>query len=54
LIDIAPAASVPAQGALFYVAAVNIIIWAGIFLYIAYLDRKVRNASRHLSSEGKP
>jgi CcmD family protein len=54
LIDLAPAASVPAQGALFYVAAVNIIIWAGIFLYLVYLDRKVRNASRHLSPEGKP
>lgn len=52
--DLAPAAVVPAQGALFYVAAVNIIIWAGIFLYLVYLDRKVRNASRHLSSEGKP
>ena len=52
--DLVPAASVPAQGALFYVAAVNIIIWAGIFLYLVYLDRKVRNASRHISSEGRP
>ena len=29
--------------ALGYVAAVNIVIWAGIFVY---LDRKVRAASR--------
>lgn len=52
--DLAPAANVPAYGALFYVASVNIIIWAGIFLYLVYLDRKVRKASRHLSPEGKP
>ena len=52
--DLAPAANVPAYGALVYVAAVNIIIWAGIFLYLVYLDRKVRTASRHLSSEEQP
>jgi CcmD family protein len=52
--DLAPAASVPAYGALFYVAAVNIIIWAGIFLYLVYLDRKVRTASQHLSPEERP
>ncbi len=52
--DLAPAANVPAYGALFYVATVNIIIWAGIFLYLLYLDRKVRNASRHFIPEGKP
>ena len=51
--DLAPV-SVPSQGALLYVAGVNLIIWAGIFLYLVYLDRKVRDASRHLSSEGKP
>ena len=51
LIDLSPAANVPAYGALFYVASVNIIIWAGIFLYLVYLDRKVRNASRHSSPE---
>ncbi len=34
------------SGALGYVAAVNIVIWAGIFGYLVYLDRKVRAASR--------
>ncbi len=34
----------PAHGALLYVAAVNIIIWAGLFAYVSYLDRKVRGA----------
>jgi CcmD family protein len=33
-------------GALGYVAAVNIVIWAGIFAYLVYLDRKVRAATR--------
>jgi CcmD family protein len=33
------------SGALGYVAAVNIVIWAGIFGYLVYLDRKVRAAS---------
>lgn len=42
--DTAPVAAVPAHGALFYVAAVNIVIWAGIFAYLVYLDRKVRSA----------
>ncbi|MGE5716117.1 MAG: CcmD family protein [Acidobacteriota bacterium] len=32
------------SGALGYVAAVNIVIWAGIFGYLVYLDRKVRAA----------
>ncbi len=32
------------HGALLYVAAVNIIIWAGIFGYLVHLDRKVRAA----------
>lgn len=31
--------------ALGYVAAVNIVIWAGIFGYLVYLDRKVRAVS---------
>lgn len=39
-----PDAPVPQHGALFYVAAVNIIIWAGIFIYLVYLDRKVKAA----------
>ena len=44
-------APLPAQGALFYVASVNIVIWAGIFFYLLFLDRKVRSASRHSSPE---
>ena len=41
-----PTAPVPPYGALFYVAAVNIIIWAGLFAYLFYLDRKVKAALR--------
>jgi len=41
-----PTAATPAHGALFYVAAVNIIIWAGIFFYLVYLDRKVQAAAK--------
>ncbi len=52
--DTAPVAAVPAHGALLYVAAVNIIIWAGLFAYLVYLDRKLRAALRHRSPEGKP
>jgi CcmD family protein len=32
------------HGALFYVAAVNIVIWAGILAYLVSLDRRVRSA----------
>jgi CcmD family protein len=39
----APTAAV-SHGALLYVAAVNIIIWAGILGYLVHLDRKVRAA----------
>jgi len=39
-----PTAPVPPYGALFYVAAVNIVIWAGLFAYVFYLDRKVKAA----------
>ncbi len=39
-----PEAATPQHGALLYVAAVNIIIWAGIFAYLLYLDRKVKAA----------
>lgn len=46
----APSAPVPPHGALFYVMAVNLVIWAGIFLYLFYLDRKVRAAG----SGGRP
>jgi CcmD family protein len=41
-----PDAPAPAHGALMYVAAVNIIIWAGLFIYLLYLDRKVKAALR--------
>ena len=46
-----PTAAVPPHGALFDVAAVNIVIWVGLFAYLFYLDLKVRNAlgSRHES-----
>jgi len=37
-------APAPAHGALFYVAAVNLVIWAGLFFYLFYLDRKVKAA----------
>ena len=37
-------AEVPSHGALFYVAAVNLIIWVGLFAYLLYLDRKVKGA----------
>ncbi len=40
----APVAAVPSHGALFYVAAVNLIIWVGLFAYLVYLDRKVKGA----------
>lgn len=40
----APVAAVPTHGALLYVAAVNLIIWVGLFAYLFYLDRKVRGA----------
>ena len=39
------------HGALFYVAAVNIIIWAGLFAYLVRLDRKVRSAMARQTSE---
>lgn len=37
--------------ALGYVAAVNIVIWAGIFGYLMYLDRRVRAAETRSSGE---
>jgi CcmD family protein len=41
--------------ALGYVAAVNIVIWAGIFGYLIYLDRRVRAAeSTRPDGENKP
>jgi CcmD family protein len=39
------------HGALFYVAAVNIIIWAGIFGFLVRLDRKVRTAMSRQTPE---
>jgi len=49
-----PSAPAPAQGALFYVMGVNLIIWAGLFLYLLYLDRKVRAASAARLGEDRP
>jgi CcmD family protein len=49
-----PSAPAPAQGALFYVMGVNLIIWAGLFLYLLYLDRKVRAASATHMGEDRP
>ena len=46
----APTAAV-SHGALFYVAAVNIIIWAGLFAYLVRLDRKVRSAMSRQTPE---
>jgi CcmD family protein len=40
--------------ALGYVAAVNIVIWAGIFGYLIYLDRRVRAAETRSGGEHKP
>ena len=49
-----PSAPAPAQGALFYVMGVNLIIWAGLFLYLLYIDRKVRAASAARPGEDRP
>jgi CcmD family protein len=39
------------SAALGYVAAVNIVIWAGIFGYLMYLDRRVRAAEARSGGE---
>jgi len=49
-----PTAAAPAQGALFYVMGVNLIIWAGLFLYLLYIDRKVRSVSNTSKGEDRP
>lgn len=49
--DLVPAAQAPAHGALFYVAAVNLIIWAGLFAYLFWLDRRVRAVERDRTPE---
>lgn len=41
-----PSAPVPAHGALLYVAAVNLVIWAGLFVYVFWLDRRLKKALR--------
>jgi CcmD family protein len=51
LLQDAPTAPTPPHGALFYVAAVNIIIWLGLFGYLVYLDLKVRSAAARSRSE---
>ena len=50
--DLAPAAQAPSHDALFYVAAVNLIIWAGIFAYLFWLDRRVRAIEKDRNPEG--
>ncbi|MCC6128600.1 MAG: CcmD family protein [Acidobacteria bacterium] len=49
-----PAAPQPLYGALLYVAAVNIVIWAGLFGYVFYLERKLKTALKHLSRGDQP
>lgn len=44
--DAGPAAPEPPFRALFYVAAVNVVIWGGIFVYLVYLDRRLRAATK--------
>ena len=46
-----PPTAAVSHGALFYVAAVNIIIWAGLFAYLVHLDRKVRAAMSRQTPE---
>jgi CcmD family protein len=46
-----PTAAVPPHGALFYVAAVNLVIWAGLFAYLFYLDRRIRAATKKQTPE---
>ena len=50
--DLTPAAQAPAYGALFYVAAVNLVIWAGIFAYLFWLDRRVKAIEKNRPPEG--
>lgn len=49
-----PSAPAPAHAALYYVMGVNLIIWAGLFLYLLYIDRKVRSARATSSGEDRP
>jgi CcmD family protein len=51
--ETAPTATV-SHGALFYVMAVNLVIWAGLFGYIVYLERKVRAALGRRAPGGRP
>lgn len=34
------------EGGLVWVAAVNVLVWSGIFLYLLRLDRKVRKLEK--------
>jgi CcmD family protein len=36
-----------AEGSVFWVMAVNLVIWTGIFLYLLRLDGKVRNLEKN-------
>jgi CcmD family protein len=47
-----PTAPIPPYGALWYVAAVNLVIWAGLFAYLLYLDRKVSRARMTIDAGG--
>ena len=49
-----PSAPAPAQGALFYVMGVNLIIWAGLFLYLFWLDRRVKTIEKDRASVTNP
>ena len=52
--DLLPAAQAPAHGALFYVAAVNLIIWAGLFAYLFWLDRRVKAIEKDRAAHDTP
>lgn len=34
------------MGSLYYLAAVNVVIWAGLFIYLWRLDRRLSEKSR--------
>jgi len=37
----------PQADSIFWVAAVAVVIWAGVFFYCLHLDRKVRELEEH-------
>jgi len=34
------------EGNLVWVVAVNVVIWTGLFLYLLYLNKKIRDSER--------